>query len=132
MAQSASRGGADPARQMADILAQFAERMGDVGKASVGLAGAGAADPMAMWRQLLSQPSIPLAQLRATLDDLAARREQIHSLVVQLQAFDQQLAALETSLRPLVEWSAAWDRLRQAILEPLAGTPGQTSPEETT
>ena len=131
MAQSASRGGADPSRQMADILATFAERMGKVGKASLGLAGSGPADPLAMWRQFLDQPSMPAAQLRAILDDLSARRKQIQSLVVQLQAFDQQLAVLESSLRPLLEWSEAWARLRQAMVNPLAGKPGDSSTEET-
>jgi ABC-type transporter Mla subunit MlaD len=132
MAQSAPGGGSgptDPARQMADIVAEFTERLGEVGKASLGLTGS--ADSMAAWRQMVAQPSIPVAQLRATLEKVRARREQIRSLVVQLQALEQQLTALETTLRPLVEWTTSWDRLRQAMVNPLAGKSGETSPEAT-
>jgi len=114
---------------MADIVAEFTERLGEVGKASLGLTGS--ADPMAAWRQMLAQPSIPVAQLRATLKELRARREQIRSLVVQLQALEQQLTALETSLGPLVGWATSWDRLRQATVNPLAGKSGETSTEAT-
>jgi ABC-type transporter Mla subunit MlaD len=129
MAQSAPGEGVDPARQMADVIAEFTERLGEVSKASLGLTGA--TDPMAAWRQMLAQPSIPVTQLRAILDDLRARREQIRSLVVQLQALDEQLAVLETTLGPLVEWTTSWDRLRQAMVNPLAGKPGGTSTEGT-
>jgi ABC-type transporter Mla subunit MlaD len=129
MAQSAPGGGVDPARQMADFIAEFTERLGEVSKASLGLTGA--TDPMAAWQQMLAQPSIPVTQLRAILDDLRARREQIRSLVVQLQGLDKQLAVLETTLGPLVEWTTSWDRLRQAMVNPLAGKSGETSTEGT-
>jgi hypothetical protein len=33
----------------------------------------------------------------------------------QLEAFDQQLAVVEKVLAPLVEWSATWARLEEAI-----------------
>lgn len=133
MAQSAPGAGpghTDPSRQLTDMIAEFTERLGEVSKASMGLTGATGADPMAAWRQLLAQPSVPVAQLRAALDDLKARREQIRSLVVQLQALDEQLAALETALRPFAEWATSWDRLRQAMVNPLAGKPG-AAPEAT-
>jgi hypothetical protein len=132
MARSAPGGGSgptDPARQMADIVAEFTERLGEVGKASLGLTGS--ADSMAAWRQMVAQPSIPVAQLWATLEEVRARREQIRSLVVQLQAFEQQLTVLETTLGPLVEWTTSWDRLRQAMVNPLAGKSGETSTEAT-
>jgi hypothetical protein len=131
MGQSPAGGGADPPRDFAVIFAQLAERMGEVGKASFGLSGATATDPTAAWRQWLSQPSVSVTQLRATLDDLKARRDQIQSLTVQLQAFDEQLAALETALIPLVEWSASWDQLRLAMLDPLGTSQRQQPPNET-
>jgi hypothetical protein len=129
MAQSAPGEGVDPARQMADFIAEFTERLGEISKASLGLTGG--TDPMTAWRQMLAQPSIPVTQLRAILDDLRARREQIRSLVVQLQALDEQLAVLETTLGPLVEWTTSWDRLRQAMVNPLAGKSSETSREGT-
>jgi hypothetical protein len=47
-------------------------------------------------------------QLQSVLADLGARRAQVQALCTQLTAFDEQLAALEASLRPLHEWAKTW------------------------
>jgi hypothetical protein len=47
-------------------------------------------------------------QLQSVLADLGARRAQVQALCTQLSAFDEQLAALEASLRPLHDWAKTW------------------------
>jgi hypothetical protein len=54
-------------------------------------------------------------QLQAVLDDLAARRAQVQALQASLGLFDEQLAALETSLAPVLEWTRAWAGMEQAM-----------------
>jgi hypothetical protein len=54
-------------------------------------------------------------QLQAVLDDLAARRAQVQALHAQLELFDEQLAALETNLAPVLEWTRAWAGMEQAM-----------------
>ena len=56
-------------------------------------------------------------QVEAVLDDLAARRKQVQALQAQLAGFDQQLGALESSLRPLLEWTRTWADLERAMPE---------------
>jgi hypothetical protein len=66
-------------------------------------------------------------QLQAVLDDLAARRAQVQALQAQLGLFDEQLATLETSLAPLLEWARTWAGLERAATDmwrpPAAGRP---------
>jgi hypothetical protein len=52
-------------------------------------------------------------QLRTVLADLGARRAQVQALRAQLGAFDEQLATLEASLRPVYEWARVWADLEQ-------------------
>jgi hypothetical protein len=54
-------------------------------------------------------------QVEAVLDDLAARRAQARALQAQLAGFDEQLGALEASLRPLLEWTRTWSELERAL-----------------
>jgi outer membrane protein TolC len=54
-------------------------------------------------------------QLEAVLDDLAARRAQVRALQAQLAGFDEQLGALEASLRPLLQWTSTWAELERAL-----------------
>jgi hypothetical protein len=54
-------------------------------------------------------------QVEAVLDDLAARRAQVRALQAQLTGFDEQLGALEASLRPLLEWTRTWAELEPAL-----------------
>jgi hypothetical protein len=54
-------------------------------------------------------------QVEAVLDDLAARRAQVRALQAQLVGFDEQLGALEASLRPLLEWTRNWSELERAL-----------------
>jgi hypothetical protein len=70
----------------------------------------------------LSLPALPsppgamsAAQLRAVAQAVSAQRQQIAAMRAQLGAFDQQLAVFERILGPLVEWSATWARLEEAV-----------------
>jgi hypothetical protein len=70
----------------------------------------------------LSLPALPsppgamsAAQLRAVAQALRAQRQSLAAMRAQLDAFDQQLVVFERVLDPLVEWSATWARLEEAI-----------------
>jgi hypothetical protein len=56
-------------------------------------------------------------QLQAVVDDIAARRSQVRALVAQLEAFDEQLGTLETSLRPLLQWLRTWADMEGAVTD---------------
>jgi hypothetical protein len=56
-------------------------------------------------------------QLQAVVDDIAARRSQVQALVTQLTAFDEQLAGLETSLQPLLQWLRTWSDLEGSVTD---------------
>jgi hypothetical protein len=71
------------------------------------------------------------AQLRAVAQTVSAQRMSIAAMRAQLDAFDQQLAVFERLIDPLVEWSASWARLEEAVgdfVRPSSGDSGQ-SPE---
>jgi hypothetical protein len=55
------------------------------------------------------------AQLRAVAKTVSAQRQSIAAMTSQLEAFDQQLAVIEKVLSPVVEWSATWARLEEAV-----------------
>jgi hypothetical protein len=55
------------------------------------------------------------AQLKAVAQTVTAQRQSIAAMRAQLDAFDQQLAVFERLLEPLVEWSATWARLEEAV-----------------
>jgi hypothetical protein len=70
----------------------------------------------------LALPSLPsppgalsAAQLRAIAQTVRAQRTSIAAMQSQLEAFDQQMAVFERILEPLVDWSATWARLEQAV-----------------
>jgi hypothetical protein len=70
----------------------------------------------------LSLPALPsppgamsAAQLRAVAKTVSAQRQSIAAMTSQLEAFDQQLAVIEKVLSPVVEWSATWARLEEAV-----------------
>jgi hypothetical protein len=70
----------------------------------------------------LSLPALPsppgalsAAQLRAVAQTVNAQRQSIAAMRAQLDAFDQQLAVFERLIDPLVEWSATWARLEEAV-----------------
>jgi hypothetical protein len=46
---------------------------------------------------------------------VTAQRQSIAAMRAQLDAFDQQMAVFERILDPLVEWSATWARLEEAV-----------------
>ena len=56
-------------------------------------------------------------QLEAIVNEIRTRREQVQALRAQLQLFDEQLAVLEASLLPLLEWSRTWAGMEQAMLD---------------
>ena len=55
------------------------------------------------------------AQVSAIARTVRAQRESISAIRAQLDAFDQQLDVFERILDPLVEWSATWAQLEQAV-----------------
>ncbi len=55
------------------------------------------------------------AQVGAVAQTVKAQRQSIAAMRAQLDAFDQQLAVFERNLYPLVEWSATWARLEEAV-----------------
>jgi hypothetical protein len=70
----------------------------------------------------LALPSLPsppgalsAAQLRAIAQTVSAQRTSIAAMQAQLEAFDQQMAVFERILDPLVDWSATWARLEEAV-----------------
>jgi hypothetical protein len=70
----------------------------------------------------LSLPPLPsppgalsAAQLRAIAQTVRAQRQSMAAMRAQLDAFDDQLAVFERILDPLVEWSATWSRLEEAV-----------------
>lgn len=70
----------------------------------------------------LSLPALPsppgamsAAQLRAIAQTVTAQRQAIAAMTAQMEAFDQQLEVFERILEPLVEWSATWARLEEAV-----------------
>jgi hypothetical protein len=70
----------------------------------------------------LALPSLPsppgalsAAQLRAIAQTVRAQRTSIAAMQSQLEAFDQQMAVFERILEPLVDWSATWARLEEAV-----------------
>ncbi len=70
------------------------------------------------------------AQVGAVAQTVKAQRQSIAAMRAQLDAFDQQLAVFERILDPLVEWSATWARLEEAVgdfVRPGPGDSGKTS-----
>jgi hypothetical protein len=56
-------------------------------------------------------------QLQAVVDDIAARRSQVQALMTNLEAFDEQLGTLESSLRPLLQWLRTWSEMETAVTD---------------
>jgi hypothetical protein len=68
------------------------------------------------------------AQVGAIAQTVRAQRQSITAMRAQLDAFDQQLAVFERILDPLVEWSASWARLEEAVgdfVRPNSGDSGK-------
>ena len=82
----------------------------------------------------LALPSLPsppgamsAAQLRAIAQAVSAQRQSIAAMQAQLEAFDQQMAVFERLLDPLVEWSATWARLEDAVGDIVRPPDGRTT-----
>ena len=78
--------------------------------------GASGALPAALG-PLAPPATMSARQLQTVLDDIAARRAQVQALRDQLGLFDEQLAALETSLTPVLEWTRTWAGMEQAMTD---------------
>jgi len=70
----------------------------------------------------IAMPSLPsppgamsAAQLRAIAKAVKAQRQSLAAMREQLDAYDEQMAVFERILDPLLEWSATWARLEQAV-----------------
>ena len=66
-------------------------------------------------RRVLTGGRAHRGQLRAVAQTVRAQRKSISAMQEQLDAFDQQMAVFERILDPLVEWSATWARLEEAV-----------------
>jgi hypothetical protein len=70
----------------------------------------------------LSIPALPsppgalsAAQLRAIAQAVSAQRQSFAAMKAQIDAFDDQMAVFEQILEPLIEWSATWTKLEEAV-----------------
>ena len=79
------------------------------------------------WTGTPPPATLSTRQLDAVLADLAARREQVQTLRAQLGTFDEQLAALETALAPVREWTAAWSGFERSAAD-MWQPPGRGAP----
>jgi hypothetical protein len=76
----------------------------------------GAVPPRLGLPALPSPPgALSAGQLRAIAQAVHAQREQMRAMRDQLEAFDAQLAVFEKILGPIVEWSATWAKLEEAV-----------------
>ena len=66
----------------------------------------------AQWQAMVEAMSImsevPMSNLDHAVREVARLREAISVMELQLEAFDQQLAAMEAVIRPLQQWAQAW------------------------
>jgi hypothetical protein len=93
---------------------------GDTGAGAprAGIAGLPAIPGMPPMPGLSATPATMSArQLQAVVDDIAARRSQVQTLIANLNTFDEQLGALETSLRPLLQWLRTWSEMENAVTD---------------
>ena len=108
--------GRDPGTLFAELIASVGS-LGDAGLASLGLpAPANSAQWQAALRGLAGWASLPTMQLERIVGDIGARRKQVQLLREQLNAFDEQLGTLETTLRPLLEWNRLWAESQRPLL----------------
>jgi hypothetical protein len=88
------------------------------GAPRAGVAGLPAIPGMPPMPGLSATPATMSArQLQAVVDDIAARRSQVQTLIANLTTFDEQLGALETSLRPLLQWLRTWSEMENAVTD---------------
>jgi hypothetical protein len=91
---------------------EFVHQLRSFTERARGMAGAATA-------KLPALPSPPgamsAAQLRTVAQAVSAQRKSIAAMTAQLEAYDQQLAVFERLIDPLVEWSATWARLEEAV-----------------
>jgi hypothetical protein len=60
---------------------------------------------------------MPAAQLESIVGEIRERREQLRALQAQMAVFEEQLAMLESSLTPLLEWTRTWAGMEKAMLD---------------
>jgi hypothetical protein len=102
---------ADPAALFAQQLRDAADRLMTGWPVLPGAAGTArqADDPEGARPGLPLPPATLTARhLQVVVDDIESRRAQVQALRTSLGTFDEQLGALEATLRPLLEWTGAW------------------------
>jgi hypothetical protein len=107
---------ADPASATRDLTERFQElieRMNTMGQVGV-------PNLLSGWMSLLeagvSLTSFPMRHMQALIGTIRTQRDQVRALQAQLEVFEQQLTALEKSLKPLVDWAEQWTRAQQSML----------------
>jgi hypothetical protein len=73
--------------------------------------------------------ALSAAQLSAIMRAISAQRVQLKALTEQFGALDEQLAVLESLLRPVAEWSSTWADLESATTNLLRRGSGSGSGE---
>lgn len=103
-----------PARLVGRSIEEFASQLKAFTDRARSLAGA---VPGRLPLPALPSPpgALSAAQLRAVAQTVHAQRQSIAAMRAQLDAFDEQLGVVERVLDPLVEWSATWSRLEEAV-----------------
>ena len=108
-------------RTPADLAGQLRAAADRIMAGWTSMAGAAAGPVAGGTAPLPALPTMPATmsakQLETFLDDLAARRAQVQSLITQLEGFDEQLGTLEASVRPFVEWTRTWADLEKTMGE---------------
>lgn len=111
------KSGAIP-RLMEKLLAQvrgITERLEGLTRVGESLPSLPAALSLSRLRNLLTPGALSAAQLNALVTNITEQRRSIRTLKKDLKVFDQQLAALERILGPLVEWSRTWADLEERV-----------------
>jgi len=108
------------ARDLTERFHELIERMNKLGQAGLGSLGSGMPNLISQWMSLLEAgttvTTLPVRQVQALAGTIRAQRDQVRGLQAQLDVFEQQLAGLEKSLQPLLEWGEQWTRLQESVL----------------
>jgi hypothetical protein len=110
---------ADPASRARDLTQRFQELIAEMNR--LGPAGlSGVPNLISQWMSVLEAgtalTTLPVRQMEALVGMIRSQRDQVRALQAQLDVFEQQLTALEKSLKPLAEWGEQWTRVQESVL----------------